>query len=280
MAEEGDIKKTTDNDEDNKRKQSLEDAKKRVKQRTKEEEIVIKVPTHEERRKENINEKRKTIADTILKGVKISSTILPAFTDVAGTPLKVIPQIITAPNTVLQEIATFMTNYRTIVNPNDKQITEFNKKMSMYYHIRNGQHSRLEKLESTKNLSAKKKKALETATSLIKNDRDEVGGHGLAIDTGIESETLKNAGLLAKTGSSAFTTILSVGGWLVGLFLIVVAVILTLIAYFVFTVWILVGIVMAYVAYRRHKNEGRLMRMYSLLLGFTLGPWYGVWLFF
>ncbi len=65
-----------------------------------------------------------------------------------------------------------------------------------------------------------------------------------------------------------FTTILF------ALFIIAIAIFVSLIAYFIFVIWIIIGIVGAFVAWYRNRKEPWLMQMYMPLAAFTIGPWY------
>ncbi len=60
----------------------------------------------------------------------------------------------------------------------------------------------------------------------------------------------------------------------------IAAIAVTALAYFLFVTWILIGIVSAVIAYYRHRGMPLITRLYSTLMGFTMGPWYLVWVIF
>ncbi len=85
---------------------------------------------------------------------------------------------------------------------------------------------------------------------------------------GKDREILKD--LVKDIGIGSFIFIL--------LIIIIFAILLTILAYFLSVIWVIVGLLMIVIAYVRHSKSPWLMQMYAMLLGFTMGPWYLVWI--
>ncbi len=62
--------------------------------------------------------------------------------------------------------------------------------------------------------------------------------------------------------------------------LLVFAILISFLAYFVFVIWIIIGILMAFIAYRINRKKPLLYQLYTPLMAFAMGPWYLVWIVF